>query len=78
MFCCLGTTERKETELHSRRSDSNSRTAASCNGPPDHVWTWIQAYKYFLETFWSLLSYALNHKSISDSRLSPNLPRGTG
>jgi hypothetical protein len=23
--------------------------------PPDHVWTWIQACKYFLESSWSLL-----------------------
>jgi hypothetical protein len=33
--------------------------------PPDSVWTWIQACKYFLESSWSLLSYASNVKSIS-------------
>jgi hypothetical protein len=34
LFCCIGTTDRKETELHSRRRHSNSRTAATCDGHP--------------------------------------------
>jgi hypothetical protein len=65
LFCCLGTTDRNEMELHSCRRHSDSRTAAACDGRPDHVWTWIQACKYFLESSWSLISYALNVKSIS-------------
>jgi hypothetical protein len=44
-----------ETELNSRRRHSDSRTAAACDGRPDHVWIWIQACKYFLESSWSLL-----------------------
>jgi hypothetical protein len=64
-FCCLGTTDKNETELHSRWRHSDSRTAAACDGRLDHVWTWIQACKYFLESSWSLLSYASNLKSIS-------------
>jgi hypothetical protein len=32
LFCCLGTTDRKETELHSLRQNSDSRTAAACDG----------------------------------------------
>jgi hypothetical protein len=65
LFCCLGTTDRNETELHSRRRYSDSRTVAACDGRPDHVWTWIKVCKYFLESSWSLLSYASNLKSIS-------------
>jgi hypothetical protein len=61
----LGTTDRNEMELHSRWRHSDFRTAAACDGRPDHVCTWIQACKYFLESSWSLLSYALNLKSIS-------------
>ena len=57
--------DRNETELHSRWRHSDSRTAAACDGFPDHVWTWIQACKCFLESSWSLLSYASNLKSIS-------------
>jgi hypothetical protein len=63
--CCLGMTDRNETKLHSRRRHSDSRTVAACDGCPNHVWTWIQAYKYFLKSSWSLLSYASNLKSIS-------------
>jgi hypothetical protein len=37
LFCCLGTTDRNETELHSRRRHSDSRIAAACDGHPDHV-----------------------------------------
>jgi hypothetical protein len=32
LFCCLGMTDRNETELHSRRRHSDSRTAAACDG----------------------------------------------
>jgi hypothetical protein len=64
-FVCSGTTDRNETELHSRWRHSDSRTAAACDGLPDHVWTWIQACKYFMESSCSLLSYASNLKSIS-------------
>jgi hypothetical protein len=39
--CCLGMTDKNETELHSRRRHSDYRTAAACDGRPDHVWTWI-------------------------------------
>jgi hypothetical protein len=60
LFCCLGTTDRNETELHSRRRHSDSRIAADCDGRPGHVWTWIQTCKYFLESSWSLLSYSSN------------------
>jgi hypothetical protein len=65
LFCCLGTTDRNEMELHSRRRHSDSRTVAACDSRPDHVWTWIQACKYFLESSWSLLSYTSNLKPIS-------------
>jgi hypothetical protein len=41
-------------ELHSRWRHSDSRTAAAFDGHPDHVWTLIQACKYFLESSWSL------------------------
>jgi hypothetical protein len=41
------------------------QNSSSCDGRPDPVWTWIQTYKYFPESSWSLLSYAANHKSIS-------------
>jgi hypothetical protein len=64
LFCFLGTTDRKEIELDSRWQHSDSRTAANCDGRPNHVWTWIQACIYFLESSWSLLSYASNLKSI--------------
>jgi hypothetical protein len=37
LFCCLGTTDRKETELHSRHRHSDSRTAEACGSHPDHV-----------------------------------------
>jgi branched-subunit amino acid transport protein AzlD len=37
LFCCLGMTDRNETELHSRQRNSDSRTAAACDGHPDHV-----------------------------------------
>jgi hypothetical protein len=56
---------KKETELDSRGRHSDSRTAAHCDGRPNPVWTWILACKYFLECYWSLLSYASNLKSIS-------------
>jgi hypothetical protein len=46
----------------------DSRRTIACDGLPDHVWTWIQACKYFLESSWSLLSYASNLKSISYRR----------
>jgi hypothetical protein len=60
LFCCLGTADTKETELHSRWRHSDSKTAAACDGRPDHVWTWIQVCKYILESSWSILSYASN------------------
>jgi hypothetical protein len=41
------------------------QNSSTCDGCPDHVWTWIQACKYFLESSWSLLSHASNLKSIS-------------
>jgi hypothetical protein len=47
-----------EMELHSRRRHADYRTAAACDGRPDHIWTWIQVCKYFMESSWSLLSYA--------------------
>jgi hypothetical protein len=65
LFCYLGTMDRNETELHSCRRHSDSRTAAACDGRPDHVWTWILVCKYVLESAWSMLSYASNLKSIS-------------
>jgi hypothetical protein len=34
LFYCLGTTDRNETELHSRWRHSNSRIAAACDGGP--------------------------------------------
>jgi hypothetical protein len=49
LFYCLGTMDRTETELHSRRRHSDSKTEAACDGRPDHVWTWIQVCKYFME-----------------------------
>jgi hypothetical protein len=60
LFCCLGTTDWKETELDSHGRHSNSRIAANCDGHPDHVWTWILVCKYFLESSWSLHSYTSN------------------
>jgi hypothetical protein len=46
------------------------RTTSTCDVRSDHLWTWIQACKYFLEISGSLLSYASNLKSISSrSRL---------
>jgi hypothetical protein len=51
--------------VHSHRRHSDSRTAAACDGRPENIWTWIQACKYFLESSWSILSYASNLKSIS-------------
>jgi hypothetical protein len=33
LFCCLGTMDRNETELHSRRRHSDSRIAADCDCP---------------------------------------------
>jgi hypothetical protein len=65
LFCCLGMTDKNKAELHSWWRHSDSRTVAACDGHPDHVWTWIWACKYFLESSWSLLSYASNFKSIS-------------
>jgi hypothetical protein len=56
---------RNKTELHSCQRHSDSRTAAACDGRSNHVWTWIQVCKYFLESSYSLLSYASNLKSIS-------------
>jgi hypothetical protein len=64
--------DRNETELHSHQRHSHSRTTTACDGRPDHVWTWIQACKYFLESSWSLLSYASNLKSISDVDINTN------
>jgi hypothetical protein len=32
LFCCLGMTHRSETELHSHRRHSDSRTAVACDG----------------------------------------------
>jgi hypothetical protein len=32
-----------ETEMHSCWRHSDSRTAAACDGRPNHVWTWIQS-----------------------------------
>jgi hypothetical protein len=61
----LRTMERNKTELHSRRRHLDSRIEAASVGRPNHVWTSIQACKYFLESIWSLLSYASNLKSIS-------------
>jgi hypothetical protein len=55
----------EKPELHSRQRHSDSRIAAACDGHTDHVWTSIQTCKYFLESSWSLLSYASNLKSIS-------------
>jgi hypothetical protein len=51
LFCCLGTTDRNETELHSRRRHSDSRIAAACDGRPDHVWTWGLGF-WRANTFW--------------------------
>jgi hypothetical protein len=31
----------KKTELHLHQRHSDSRTAAACDGRPNHVWTWI-------------------------------------
>jgi hypothetical protein len=38
LFCCLGTMNKNEMELHSRRRHLDSRTAAVCDDHPDeHV-----------------------------------------
>jgi hypothetical protein len=52
LFYCLGTTDRKETELDSRGRHSDSRTAAPCDGRPNPVWTWILVC---VNTFWKAI-----------------------
>jgi hypothetical protein len=37
LFCCLGTTDKNKTELHSRQRHSDCRTEAACDGRPNHV-----------------------------------------
>jgi hypothetical protein len=54
--------DRNETELHSHQRHSDSRIAVAFDGFHDHIWTWIQVCKYFLESSWSLLSNASNLK----------------
>jgi hypothetical protein len=34
LFCCLGTTDRNETKLHSHRRHSDSRAATACDSHP--------------------------------------------
>jgi hypothetical protein len=60
LFCCLEMTDRNVIVLHSRRQHSDCRIAVTCDGGPDHVWTWIQACKYFLKSSWSLQSSPLD------------------
>jgi hypothetical protein len=48
MFCCLGTTDRNETELHSRRRHSDSRTAAVVMAAPT---TYGLGFRH-ANTFW--------------------------
>jgi hypothetical protein len=60
LFCCLEMTDKNVIVLHSRRRHSDCRIAVTCDGGPDHVWTWIQACKYFLKSSWSLQSSPLD------------------
>jgi hypothetical protein len=54
LFCCLGTTDWKKTKLDSCRRHLDSRIVATCDGRPDHILTWIQALKYFLESYFHM------------------------
>ena len=46
----LGTRERTEREKDSRRLDSDSRTAPTCDVHHGCIWTQIGAFKYFMES----------------------------
>ena len=46
----LGTRERTETEKDSRRLDSDSRTAPTCDGHHGRIRTQIVVFKYFMES----------------------------
>ena len=46
----LGTRERTEWEKDSRRLDSDSRIAPTCDGHHSRVRTQIGAFKYFMES----------------------------
>ena len=50
LLFCLGPTDKIETEMDSRRLDSDSRIVLTCDGSHDHIRTWIQAFKYFVES----------------------------
>jgi hypothetical protein len=47
---CLGTKETTERETDSRWLDSDYRTAQTCDCHHSRIWTWIGAFKYFMES----------------------------